>query len=79
MRVDLIKKVARTRGGLGILQDIKAGGLSAPRSHEFPSPAAGPPLEPEPAALPGGPPRILQRRECSCSTKNNFTHAAARC
>ena len=66
MRVELIKKVARTRGGLGILQDIKACGLSAPRSHEFPSPAAGPP-------------RILQRRECSCSTKNNFTHAAARC
>ena len=48
-----------------ILQNMKCG-LSAPRSHEFPSStAAG---APAPAAAPrGGPPRILQNmpRECS--------------
>jgi len=35
-----------------ILQNMKSCGLSAPRSHEFPSLTAGA----EPAAAPGGPP-----------------------
>jgi len=53
-----------------ILQNMKSCGLLAPRSHEFPSPtAAGAPAAAPalPAAPPGGPPRILQPRECSCS------------
>jgi len=62
-----------------ILQNLKSCGLSAPRSHEFPSSTAAgaPAAAPAPRAPPpGGPPRILHNtpRECSCST-NNYTHA----
>ena len=48
-----------------ILQNMKSCGLSVPRCHESPSSTA---VGAEPAAPPGGPPRILQntRRECSC-------------
>jgi hypothetical protein len=58
-----------------ILQNMKSCGLSAPRSHGFPSPTAA---GAEPAPPPGGPPRILQPRECSCSGAKRGADAACR-
>jgi len=53
-------------GAVRILQNMKSCRLLAPRCHESLA-------QQEPAPPPGGPPRILQPRECSCST-NNYTH-----